>query len=118
MFCSWPSMTFSVTVKTGISMKCWCTMPMPGRHRVARAAERHGLVVDEDLALVRLVQPVQDVHQRGLAGAVLAEQRMDLAGLDDQVDGIVGDQRAEALGDRAELEFHGGAFPFSNERGG
>ena len=24
-----PSITFSATVKTGISMKCWCTMPMP-----------------------------------------------------------------------------------------
>ena len=24
-------MTFSATVKTGISMKCWCTMPMPAR---------------------------------------------------------------------------------------
>ena len=28
---SWPSMTFSATVKTGISMKCWWTMPMPAR---------------------------------------------------------------------------------------
>ena len=28
---SWPSSTFSATVKTGISMKCWCTMPMPAR---------------------------------------------------------------------------------------
>ena len=27
--CSWPSITFSATVKTGTSMKCWCTMPMP-----------------------------------------------------------------------------------------
>ena len=27
--CSRPSMTFSATVKTGTSMKCWCTMPMP-----------------------------------------------------------------------------------------
>ena len=26
---SWPSMTFSATVNTGMSMKCWCTMPMP-----------------------------------------------------------------------------------------
>ncbi|MCY1248583.1 hypothetical protein D9M72_620280 [compost metagenome] len=24
-----PSATFSATVKTGTSMKCWCTMPMP-----------------------------------------------------------------------------------------
>src|ERR1700734_3783308 len=27
--CSMPSVTFSATVKTGTSMKCWCTMPMP-----------------------------------------------------------------------------------------
>ena len=26
---SWPSITFSATVKTGISMKCWWTIPMP-----------------------------------------------------------------------------------------
>ena len=28
---SCPSMTFSATVNTGTSMKCWCTMPMPAR---------------------------------------------------------------------------------------
>ena len=50
-----------------------------GGHRVAGPGERHGRVVDEDLALVGVVQPVEDVHQRGLAGAVLAEQRVDLA---------------------------------------
>ena len=26
---SLPSITFSATVKTGMSMKCWCTMPIP-----------------------------------------------------------------------------------------
>ncbi len=29
--CSSPRATFSATVKTGTSMKCWCTMPMPAR---------------------------------------------------------------------------------------
>ena len=29
-------MTFSSTVKCSTSMKCWCTMPMPARDRVAR----------------------------------------------------------------------------------
>ena len=52
-----------------------------GGDRVARAAERDRLAVDQDLALVGLVEAVQDVHQRGLAGAVLAEQGEDLAGL-------------------------------------
>ena len=27
--CSAPSITFSATVKTGTSMKCWCTIPIP-----------------------------------------------------------------------------------------
>ena len=27
--CSRPSMTFSATVNAGISMKCWCTIPIP-----------------------------------------------------------------------------------------
>ena len=60
----------------------------------------------QDLALVGLHQPVEHVHQRGLARAVLAEQGVDLAGLDDQVDVVVGDQVTEALGDAAQLKFH------------
>ena len=64
----------------------------------------HRLAVDEDLALVRLQQPVEDVHQGRLAGAVLAEQGVDLARLDGEVDVVVGDQVAEALGDAAQFE--------------
>ena len=97
-------MMFSATVKTGTSMKCWCTMPMPARSRRAGPRMRDRLAVDEDLALVRLQQPVQDVHQRRLAGAVLAEQGVDLAWLDGQVDVVVGDQVTEALGDAAQFE--------------
>ena len=29
LVCSLPSITFSATVKGGMSMKCWWTMPMP-----------------------------------------------------------------------------------------
>ena len=103
---SWPSMTFSATVKTGMSMKCWCTMPMPARHRVAGAGEVLHDVVEQDLALVGLVEAVEHVHQRRLAGAVLAEEAVDLAGLDDEVDVVVGDEAAEPLGDAAEFELH------------
>ena len=63
-----------------------------GRHRVARTLEGDRLAVDQDLAPVGLVEPVEHVHQRALAGAVLAEQGVDLAGLDRQVDGVVGDE--------------------------
>ena len=55
-----------------------------GGDRVAGAGEVLHHVVEDDLALVGRVEAVEDVHQRGLAGAVLAEQRVDLARLDGQ----------------------------------
>ena len=64
--------------------------PDAGAHRVAGAGEGDRLAVDQDLALVGLVEPVEHVHQRALAGAVLAQQGVDLAGLDDEVDRVVG----------------------------
>ncbi len=82
-----------------------------GVHRVAGAGEGLHLVVEQDLALVGLVQAVEDVHQRGLARTVLAEQGVDLAGLHDEVDVVVGDQGAEALGDATKLEFHAPRLP-------
>ena len=87
-------------------MKCWCTMPIPSAIASPGRAETRRLAVDQDLALVRLEEPVEDVHQRGLAGAVLAEQAVDLTRLDGQVDVVVGDERAEALGDAAQFEPH------------
>ena len=57
-----------------------------------------------DLALVRVVEAVQDVHQRGLAGAVLAEQRVHLAAAEIEVDVVVREDAREALGDPLELE--------------
>jgi hypothetical protein len=77
-----------------------------GAHRVARPGEVLDVVVQEDLALVGLVQPVEDVHQGGLARPVLAEQTVDFTGSDDQIDVIVGRQGTETLGDPAEFELH------------
>ena len=41
----------------------------------------------------------QDLHQRALAGAVLAEQGVDLARAELEVDAVEGDGGAEALAD-------------------
>ena len=65
--------------------------PEAGRDRIPRGAERHRPPVEEDLPGIGLVQPVEDVHQRALPGAVLAEQGMDLAGREVEVDAVVGD---------------------------
>ena len=52
----------------------------PGRLGVADAGEAHRLAADPDLALVVGVHAGEDLHQRRLAGAVLAHQRVHLAG--------------------------------------
>jgi hypothetical protein len=51
-----------------------------------------------------LKEAVEDVHQRGLASAVLAEQGVDLPRLDSKVDVVVRDQITEALRDTAQFE--------------
>ena len=67
-------------------------------------AELGRLAVDPDLALVRVVEAVDDVHQRRLAGAVLAEQRVHLALAQVEVDAVVRDDAGEALRDPTKLE--------------
>jgi hypothetical protein len=61
-----------------------------------------------------VVEPVEDVHERRLAGAVLAEQRVHLAGGHVEVDVVVGQHAGEALGDPAKLQnrwlVHDGRF--------
>ena len=94
---STPSTMFSATVITGISMKCWWTMPIP--RSIASRGELivTGLPLIEDLALVGPVEAVEDVHQRRLAGAVLAEQRVHLAAAEVEVDVVVRDDAGKAL---------------------
>ena len=57
------------------------------------------LALQSDLALVRLVEADQDVRERALAGAVLAEERMHLAGSGLEVDCVVREDSGEALRD-------------------
>ena len=63
--------------------------------RVLRRAEGHGLPADDDLALVGLIEAVEDVHERRLPGAVLAEERVHLAAREIEADVVVGDDARE-----------------------
>ena len=101
---------FSATVITGISMKCWCTIPMPRSIASFADLSTTGFAVEQDLALVRPVEAVEDVHQRRLAGAVLAEQRVHLAALEVEVDAVVRDDPRKPLRDPAKLQ-DGGPLP-------
>ena len=49
-------------------------------------------------------KPVEDLHERRLAGAVLAEQGVDLPGTDFEVDAVIGREVAEALDDAVGTE--------------
>ena len=82
---------FSATVNTGTSMKCWWTIVMPRAIASDGPGDRDHLAVEQDLALIGCGEPVEDVHQRRLAGAVLAEQGVDLARADVEIDLVIGD---------------------------
>ena len=98
---AFPTSRFSSTVWRGTSSKCWCTMPMP---KFSASAELRIETARPSTSIVPCVGGIgaeEHVHQRGFAGAVLAEQAEDVAGVQRQVDGIGSLHRAEALGDAA-----------------
>src|SRR5712692_3025724 len=70
--------------------------------------------VDEDLAGVGVNEPVQDVHQRALAGPVLPHQRVDLARAHREVDVIIGDDARPGLGDAAHVDRELFRWPFDH----
>ena len=74
------------------------------RDGIARRSERDRRSVHADRALVGLVQPGEDVHQRALACPVLAEQGVDLTGAHVEVDVIVGEHAGECLDDAGRLD--------------
>ena len=78
--------------------------PDAARDGVAGVAQVHRLALDDDLALVGRVEPEQHLHERALAGAVLAEQPVDLAPAQLDADVVVGDDRREALGEVTGLQ--------------
>src|SRR6202166_3130707 len=70
----------------------------------ARILEAHRLPRDRDLAIVRRMYARKDVHQRRLAGAVFAEQRMDFAAVQREIDASQRLCAAKVLFDPARLE--------------
>ena len=72
-------------------------------HADARADRGHGigdldrLAVDQNLAAIGFVEAVQDRHQRRFPGPVFADNAVDRALLNRQVDVLVGLNRAECL---------------------
>ena len=74
------------------------------RGGVAGAVDGDRLAVEAELARVDGVDAADALDQGGLAGAVVADQRGDLAGVGGEVDVVQDLHRAEALVDPAQLE--------------
>jgi hypothetical protein len=77
-----------------------------GGDGVRRRTEAVSLVVEQDLALVGPVEPEEDVHERGLARPVLAEQGVDLSAVRGEVHAVARHDAGEPLRDAPELDFH------------
>ncbi len=65
------------------------------------------LAVEAELARVAAVEPGDDLHERGLARAVLADEGVDRAGIEAQAAGAQCDDGAERLDDPGQLEHRG-----------
>ena len=63
-----------------MSESSWNTAEMPALCASSRVVGRNGRSIEDDGARVRPDRPGEDLDERAFAGAVLAEQRMDLAG--------------------------------------
>ena len=78
-----------------------------------RPAEMRRLAVDEHLAVVALVGAGQHLHERRLAGGVVADETEDLAGLQAEIHVSQRVHGAEILLDAAHLDDGGGVMPVS-----
>ena len=76
----------------------------PGLKRRARIAGRQRAAEGGDRAFVGDILSEQDVHQRGLARAVFAQKRHDLAFATRKRDCVMGGKRPEPLGDAVEAQ--------------
>ena len=92
----------------------WWTVAMPMSLASRGLAKIDLLAVHQHRAGRRLVHAREDLDERRLAGAVVAEQAEDFARVDLQRDVVQDVDRAEGLVDVAELEDRGGHhfFPF------
>ena len=85
---SWPRKMFSAIDSSGTSASSWWMMMMPSFSLSEMSVKLPRLALIDDVALVAAVRidPAQHLHQGRFAGAVLAADRVDLAGLDCEID--------------------------------
>ena len=73
----------------------------------ARIGDADGRAVEDDLALVGREDAVDHLDERRFSRAVLAEQSVNLAGLDAQIDVVIRPDARKGLADAGELQAQG-----------
>ena len=66
---------------------------------IPRIANARRLTPQVDRSGIGLLQPVEDLHQGGFAGAIFADQSVNLPGLQVEADPVVGPYAGENFGD-------------------
>ncbi|MPM51890.1 hypothetical protein SDC9_98641 [bioreactor metagenome] len=64
---------------------------------LAGSGDLHRLALPDDLPLLRMVQPIENVHQGGFSRAVFSQQSMDLPRRNGEIDVIHRPQAREVL---------------------
>ena len=103
-----PSATFSATVSEFEQREMLEHHADAEPAGVRRALDRHLLAAPDDLAGVRARDAVDDLDQRALAGAVLAQQRVNLGRADRQIDAVVGETARILFGDAVQRQGRAG----------
>ena len=99
-----PRKTFWATVSRGTRATSWATIAMPRSSAWRGEPNATGRPPQDQVALVLREDAGDDLAQRRLAGAVLADERVDGAGPDLDRDVVQGPGRPEGLPEPADLE--------------
>ena len=94
-----PRKMLAATLSSGTRFSSWWMMATPARSASRTLAKRTGSPSIRISPSYVGVHAGQDLHQRRLAGAVLAHQRVHLAGAEVEVDAVERGDAGEALAD-------------------
>ena len=83
----------------------------PAGDGIRRIGDLHWFSFEQDFSLIGTSQSKKNIHERCLAGAVFAQEGMNLPGFHVQTNLVVGNDTRVTLGDSAHLEpWRGGWF--------
>ena len=99
-----PRNRLAATLRFSARFSSWWISTMPRRRASRDAVQVDRLAVERDFAGVGPVDAGEDLHQRGFAGPVLADQGQHLAGADGQRHAVEGLNAGEVLADVADFE--------------